>query len=206
MRKVFLSTSIINRLLEVEYISEDFNLQGKQFKFPITYLINNNVKNGDCVAIITAVMQTEMPMNHYKMLKDEIWGVLKERQVDIEFIEIKQYPTCNALDFSNFFKEVADLIKEEDKLYLDITFSMKTYLLGMFIAVTYAVKAGRNVDLDTIIYAEKYTGNEKDNNSNQSKLYDATSLFYLNNIAGNAAPGERKGLDKALALIISNDD
>lgn len=203
MRKVFLSASLISKIdLEkpTKYISDDFDLKNKDYNFPLSYIIADNVQNGDTVAIITAVTQTEIPKKNYELYKQEVYDIVKDKQIDIEFIEIKQETEFNSLTFNHFFKEVADLIHDDDMLFADITFGMKCYSISMFIAMAYATKAGRNVDMDTIIYAQRFSGNREDGIT--SKIYDLTGLFSLNTLASNARPGQKEGLDDLLNFII----
>ena len=203
MRKVFLSASLISKIdLEkpTKYISDDFDLKDKNYNFPLSYIIADNVQNGDTVAIITAVMQTEIPKKNYELYKQEVYDIVKDKQIDIEFIEIKQETEFNSLTFNHFFKEVADLIHDEDMLFADITFGMKCYSISMFIAMAYATKAGRNVEMDTIIYAQRFSGNREDGIT--SKIYDLTGLFSLNTLASNARSGQKEGLDDLLNFII----
>ena len=203
MRKVFLSTSLMNPInLEkpTQYVSEDFNLGNKAYNFPMSYLIADNVKDGDKVAVITAVTQTENPKENYELYKQEVFNIVKDKQIDIEFIEIKQETEFDSLTFNHFFNVVANLIQDDDILFADITFGMKCYSISMFIAMAYAVKAGKNVDMDTIIYAQKFSGNKEDGIT--SKIYDLTGLFSLNTLASNARPGQKEGLDDLLDFII----
>lgn len=54
MRKVFLSASLISKMdLEkpTKYISDDFDLGDKAYNFPMSYLIADNVENGDNIVI-----------------------------------------------------------------------------------------------------------------------------------------------------------
>lgn len=203
MRKVFLSTSLISKMdLEkpTKYISDDFDLGEKEYNFPLSYLIANNVQEGDEVVVITAVTQTENPMENYALYKQEVLDIVKNRQINIEFIEIKQEKDFDSLTFSHFFKEVADLIKDNDLLFVDISFGMKCYSISMFIALAYATKAGTNIDIDTLIYAQRFSGNKDDGFI--SKIYDLTGLFSLNTLASNAKPGQKQGLDDLLDFII----
>lgn len=206
MRKVFLSASLISKMdpeKPTKYISDDFELSPNNYQFPLSYLIDENVEEGDKVVIITAVTQTETPMQNYEAYKKEVLNIVKDKKIDIEFVEIKQTIEFDSLTFNQFFKEIANLIQDNDQLYVDFSFGMKPYTISMFVAVAYAEKAARNVDVDTIIYAQKYSGNKEEGII--SKVYDITGLFYLNAIAGNARPGQKHGLDKALGLIIDNN-
>ena len=217
MRKVFLSVMLLGKINPDDptiYTSEDFDLGAKQFTFPLSYLIDANVQKDDTVSIITAVEQGEdgkinNAQENYQAYMAEINDIVRDRNVQIEFSEIALTKDFDSLTFNKFFKQVADLIKDDDLLFSDITFGMKPYSFSMFIALAYATKAAKNVDVDTVIYSQKYTGFSRPQNPQEAKLnpskariYDLTGLFYLNALAGSAKPGQKTNLDKALGLII----
>lgn len=220
MRKVFLSIMLLAPMNENDptyYTSDDFDLNNKKYDFPLSYIVDNNVNENDDVVIVTAVEQgkdgkVNNAIENYKKYRTEIENILKERNINISFEEIPLTTDFDSLTFNRFFKEISSLINDNDQLYVDVTFGMKPYSISMFVAVAYAEKAARNVDVDTIIYAQKYSGfsknktaEEKAKNPSKSRIYDITGLFYLNAIAGNARPGQKHGLDKALGLIIDNN-
>lgn len=220
MRKVFLSIMLLGTLNENDptyYTSDDFDLNNKRYDFPLSYLVDSNVKENDDVVIITAVEQGKdgkinNAMVNYEKYKLEIEDIVKDRNIKLDFQEIPLTTEFDSLTFNRFFKKIGTLIQDDDQLYVDFTFGMKPYSISMFVAVAYAEKAARNVDVDTIIYAQKYSGfsraktaEEKAKDPSKSRIYDITGLFYLNAIAGNARPGQKHGLDKALGLIIDNN-
>ena len=109
----------------------------------------------------------------------------------------------DALTFSKFFKEVADCLKDGDRIYADMTFGMKCYTIGMFIAMMYAVKACHDVDVEQMVYAQLYRGKKDEPLTRAtSDIIDISSLFYISTIVSNAKPGEKKGLDEFLKLIV----
>ena len=61
MRKVFLSTVLLQEFKPVPYASRDLDLHDKQFKFPISYLLDDNITADDEIVIITGMNQTENP-------------------------------------------------------------------------------------------------------------------------------------------------
>lgn len=214
MRKVFLSVMLLSEMKperKAHYISDDFDLTSKDYDFPLTYIIDENVQSGDTISVITAVEKTadgtiNNAMENYQKYMNEISTILQERNVKPNFIEIPLTSDFDALTFNKFFKQVSDTIQDNDQLFSDITFGMKPYSFSMFIAIAYAAKAAKNVDVDTIIYANRYNGSSGEKvPANTSKIYDLTGLFYLNAIASSAKPGQKNSLDKALGLIIDND-
>ena len=182
----------------------------------MTYLIDDKVKANDEIVIITAIQQdsgnnVNNATVNYKKYKAEVEKILQERNVNFKFEEIMLTENFDSLTFNKFFKQVAVLINDNDQLFVDVTFGMKPYCISLFVAVAYAEKAARNVDVDTVIYAQKYSGfsraktaEEKAKDPSKSRIYDITGLFYLNAIAGNAKPGQKHKLDKALDLLIND--
>ena len=219
MRKVFLSSMLLNELKPEDptyYTSDDFELSENRYDFPMTYLIDDKVKANDEIVIITAIQQdsgnnVNNATVNYKKYKAEVEKILQERNVNFKFEEIMLTEKFDSLTFNKFFKQVAVLINDNDQLFVDVTFGMKPYCISLFVAVAYAEKAARNVDVDTVIYAQKYSGfsraktaEEKAKDPSKSRIYDITGLFYLNAIAGNAKSGQKHKLDKALDLLIND--
>lgn len=203
MRKVFLSTSLVGEIdlnNPTIYISDDVNLGIKKYKFPLSHIIENNIEDGDEIVIITAVLQTKNPMKNYSLYQDEVLEIIKDKRISIKFIEIKQEKDFDSLTFNKFFKEIANLIEDNDTIFADFSFGMKCYSLSMFTALAYVTKAGHNINIDTIIYAQKFVGEIAVENC--SKIYDITGLFSLNTLASNAKTGQKADLDNLLDLII----
>lgn len=206
MRKVFLSIMLLGDIKPTRYISEDFMLGEQHHDFPLSYLVENEVQAGDDVEIITAVEHGEgdvqTSVNNYKKYCEEIKQILANCGVTPHFTEVVTSKRFEDKTFTRFFKNVSSLLQEDDEIYADFTFGMKAYSLSMFIALAYAVKAARNIDLRCLLYAQKYTGTDAAENKNTSELCDITSLFYLDAIAGNARSGQKEELDEVMRLII----
>lgn len=206
MRKVFLSIMLLGDIKPTRYISEDFMLGEQHYDFPLSYLVENEVQAGDEVEIITAVEHGEgdvqTSVNNYKKYMEEIKRILANCGVTPHFTEVVTSKRFEDKTFTRFFKNVSSLLQEDDEIYADFTFGMKAYSLSMFIALAYAVKAARNIDLRCLLYAQKYTGTDAAENKNTSELCDITSLFYLDAIAGNARSGQKEELDEVMRLII----
>ena len=206
MRKVFLSIMLLGDIKPTRYISEDFVLGEQHYNFPLSYLVENEVQAGDEVEFITAVEHGEgdvqTSVNNYQKYCEEIKRILANCGVQAHFTEVETSKRFEDKTFTRFFKKISSLLQEDDEIYADFTFGMKAYSLSMFIALAYAVKAARNIDLRCLLYAQKYTGTDAAANKNTSELCDITSLFYLDAIAGNARSGQKEELDQVMQLII----
>lgn len=206
MRKVFLSVMLLQKMQSTKYISDDYEISVAEYKFPLSYILEQNVQDGDVVEVMTVVERGEGTVctsaENYELYKKEVENIVAEKQGAVHFTEVTVHKEFDSLTFNRFFKEISGKITDGDRIYADITFGMKPYSLSMFIALAYASKAAENVYVEEIIYAMKYSGTEIAEKVNTSKIYDLTGLYHLNNIAGNAVNGQKNELDKLLNFII----
>lgn len=206
MRKVFMSIMLLGKIRPTKYVSEDFVLKERNYNFPLSYLIDNEVEDGDTVEIITAVEHgegdTNTAVDNYAIYVQKVKDILADRQINLHFTEVEISKKFEDKTFTKFFRHIANLLQEDDEIYADFTFGMKAYSLSMFIALAYAVKAAVNIELRCLLYAQKYTGTDAADTKETSELCDITSLFYLDAIAGNAKSGQKQVFDEVLNLII----
>lgn len=207
MRKVFMSSMLLGKIEPTKYISEDFVINEESaYDFPLSYLIENEVVDGDTVEIITAVEHGEgdarNSVTNYAFYEKEVSRILQNRNVELHFTEVETNKKFEDKTFTKFFKRIVGLLQEDDEVYADFTFGMKAYSLSMFIALAYVVKAAENINLRCLLYSQKFTGTDNAENKKTSELCDITSLFYLDAIAGNAKSGQKQALDEVMDMII----
>lgn len=207
MRKVFMSSMLLGKIEPTKYISEDFVINEESaYDFPLSYLIENEVVDGDTVEIITAVEHGEgdakNSVTNYALYVKEVNKILQNRNIELHFTEVETNKKFEDKTFTKFFKRIAGLLQEEDEVYADFTFGMKAYSLSIFIALAYVVKAAENINLRCLLYSQKFTGTDNAENKKTSELCDITSLFYLDAIAGNAKSGQKQALDEVMDMII----
>ena len=207
MRKVFMSSMLLGKIEPTKYISEDFVINEESaYDLPLSYLIENEVVDGDTVEIITAVEHGEgdakNSVTNYALYVKEVNKILQNRNIELHFTEVETNKKFEDKTFTKFFKRIAGLLQEDDEVYADFTFGMKAYSLSMFIALAYVVKAAENINLRCLLYSQKFTGTDNAENKKTSELCDITSLFYLDAIAGNAKSGQKQALDEVMDMII----
>ena len=94
MRKVFLSCMMLGKIEPTKYISEDFVINEESaFDFPLSYLIENEVVDGDTIEIITAVEHGEGDVRNsiinYALYEKEVRQILQNRNVELHFTEVE---------------------------------------------------------------------------------------------------------------------
>ena len=212
VRKVFISTVPMQQTRSVKNRSRDFELGDKEYKAPISYLLDANVRPGDDVLILTAAGTREWPQKNYQEWKNEFEEILKTRQVKARFEEItepdfdrdnfnSEQDNLDSLTFSQFFKDVADQIQDGDSIYADVTYGMKCYTIAMMIALQYVAKACKNTDVKAVIYAQYFKG-EQGKTPDCADLIDVTSLLYLSSMLANVEPGQKENMDSFLKLVL----
>lgn len=212
MRKVFISTVPMQKTQDVKNRSRDFDLADKDYKAPISYLLEANVEPGDEVLILTGTGTQEWPKKNYSAWKAEFEGILKAHQVTAQFEEIvepgfdrdnfnSEQDNLDSLTFSKFFKDVSDKIQDGDMIYADVTYGMKCYTIAMMIALQYVSKACRDTEVKNIIYAQFFKG-DMGKFPDCADIIDITSLLYLSSMVGNAQPGQKGSMDSFLKLVI----
>ncbi len=211
MRKIFLSTVILNKLNPnnpTPHFSRDFDLHDKPYVFPISHLLDENISSNDEIVIVTAMNQADTPKENYQYLVKEMQEILDKHNAKADFIIVDELDADNdndrelmdSLSFSSFMKEVADIIKDNDQIYADMTYGLKSYTLAMFIAMNYVVKACENVEIKKMIYAQFYKGSNQAPNT--IDIIDITSLFRINCIVNQATPGNKQEMDQLLSFMI----
>lgn len=217
MRKVFISNMLLAPLdkeKQTYYMSEDIELHDRQYVFPLSYLVADVVRPEDAVVFITAVEQHDgNERNHaaenYVVFQQEIRSILKTHTGTITFKEIPIATTFQSTTFNRFFKQITDEIQDDDVLYSDVTFGLKPFSISMFVALAYGAKAANNVEVESVIYSKKYDGTVPKTVQGgyiPATIYDITSLYYLNSLAGNAKAGQKAGLDSVLGFIMDDTE
>lgn len=202
MRKVFMWNIILRKPEPTKYISEAYDVDGMQYKFWMSQLIKINTEMNENITVVTSLTKGDSALDNYEEFKNEVLEITYEKNINVEFIPVFQEIDLDGKTFIRFFKEVAGLIQDNDRLYIDITFGIKPYTMSMLTALVYVTKVARNVVVETISYIEKYNGMKDPSLVDEATIYNLTSLFYLISIAGSLNEGERAAADKMIDLLL----
>lgn len=204
MRKVYVSTMMVNRLEPTKYSSEDYTLVQENLQFPLSYIIADTVEPGDTVQIITVVSDTMQPKKNYEIYCREVTEIVACRGAKAEFTMITQPPSqFNAHAVNVLFKRISEAFITGDRIYADMTFGMKPNTIALFIALHYVTKVGTDIVLEEMIYAERYRGDAVEGAT--TGIYDLTGLYYLNAIAGKLESSSAQGMTDVLDAIIEEE-
>lgn len=169
-------------------------------RFPIIPIIENAVENDETV---TVVMLNIEPHNNTKAnfnaFLDELDAIEKEKKCTIvkESIEI-HFSEC-VEDHLFSFEQLINNIKDDDELYVDITFGTKPLPIVYLMAITCGYKYRKNVSVEYILYGS-FNYNDKTSN-----LYDVTSLFFMNQTV-NSLNGISEPFAAIKSVLLLNND
>ena len=116
MRKVFLWSILLGRYEQTSFISDDFELPTKQYGYSMTYILDMNSSKGDDVVVVTATTGGALAQENYSNFVKEATSVLKDKGVNFDFVEVVQSENFEGHTINRFFKEIAQLVKDNDKM------------------------------------------------------------------------------------------
>lgn len=200
MRKVFLSTIGLAEVKDLGFVSDDFDLNNTEYKFAWPQLMDQYVNSGDevIVAPIVQVEQTSKENKNYDLYKEEVTRALNDKQAKVTFCSIPEETDFTTRSFHKAFKAVADIINDEDLIYLDLGNGPMPFVFSSFVACNYAIKASKAAEMGRVIYTEN------DMRNKQAKIYDMTGVFFLNQMAGTVAPGDKEEVDSMLDMMLED--
>lgn len=210
MRKVFLSIIILGEIKKTKYSSDNFELVNEEYNLPMSYIIDSNVEDGEEITVITCVEKTKtgngIAENNYHLFQNEVEYIAQKHHLKVVYDEIALCHDFDNTTFNYFFKTVAKKFNNGDELYLDISFGMKPYNISLFIAVAYAIKACINATVACAFYSQKFSGSKSAQDVDESKLYNLTGLFYLNDFAAKVQPGDKVLADSMLDIMMPDKE
>ena len=154
--------------------------------YPIINVLNAFAEKGEKVELITVVAKYENSEKNYVTLLDEVNALAKEK--GFTFRETRcDIPYDSSLDTQlEMFEKLISNMSDNDRLYCDITYGTKVMSQILTMSVNYGYRVNSNVTLGCIVYGEK------DHNTNSLKIYDITSLNYLDEIVRMMAENKVK--------------
>ncbi len=153
----------------------------KAVSFPVIPIINGYADEGEKISVITVVSEYPNAKANYITLKNDLNTLAIEKKLDISYTEIS-VPYNNDLKVQlGVFTQLINCISDNDKLYCDITFGSKVMNQIFTMSMHYGYRARSGVMIGCTAYGEY------DHNTDDLKIYDITSLSYLDEIVRTMA-------------------
>ena len=195
--KKFITTSPLQETLScVEYVAVDNEALdlGRETCFPVIPLLNAYVEEGEKIKLIVLCHKSHIDRQgierdpsgeNFKLLKEEVEALKKEKGFDCEIIKIDmEYDECINEHLKNF-EHLIEQIEDEDELYACMSYGTKAVPIIEMMALNYAHRAKFNTHIACIVYGA--TVFDKEAKITDAKIYDMTPLFYMDEIVRKVA-------------------
>lgn len=183
MRKVFISTIPLTKPIEADYSSEVY-YHGTNTGFPITVAIENRLKKGEEVTVISIVAHSEGEVNqsekNYVLFKKQLEKLEKSKNIKINHVEIPMGDCPTGESHRKLASALQEQLHDGDEIFADITYGFKSNPIVIFTVLSQAYQLKEDIDIKEIIYGNLYNGKK----AQQPEILDITSLFYMNALAG----------------------
>lgn len=168
--------------------------------FPIIPTINGYVEKGEQIEVITIVSEYENAEYNYELLKDELEALSKKKGFKYTLKEIRvPYNSSLKIQFK-IFTSLISHTADNDKLFCDITYGTKVMNQILTMGINYGYSIHKDVTIGCIVYGEY------DHNSKTLKIYDITSLTYLNEIVKILADNKVSDPEKKIKAFLNWED
>lgn len=196
MKKFITTSPLQERLSSVTYEAVDnAALQyGRETSFPVIPLMNAYAEEGDEVELIVLCHKKHTDKHgnekdpsgeNYKTLCEEVQQLEKEKQFKCTIRKIEmEYNECINEHLDNF-AHLIEQIEDGDELYACISYGTKAVPIIEMMALNYAYRAKSDTHIGCIVYGA--TVFDKESKITEAKIYDMTSLFYLDEIVRKVA-------------------
>jgi len=148
----------------------------KEHSFPIIPVINGYADNGEEIMLITIITENNHAKTNYVTMKNAVDELAQEKNLKIRYVEISTPDDSNVEVQLGLFANLIDLINDNDTLYSDISYGTKVMNQLLTTGINYCYKVRRDLMIGCMAYGEM------EHLTKKMKIYDITSLIYLDGI------------------------
>lgn len=148
----------------------------KEHSFPIIPVINGYADNGEEIMLITIITENNSAKTNYVTMKNAVDELAQEKNLKIRYVEISTPDDSNVEVQLGLFANLIDLINDNDTLYCDISYGTKVMNQLLTTGINYCYKVRRDLMIGCMAYGEM------EHLTKKMKIYDITSLIYLDGI------------------------
>ena len=157
----------------------------KPVRCPVNGVLSKTLKKDEQVKVIYIMTKSDNSeceqnkkafIDELEKINNDIGAVLNYDTVEIDFDATKQ-------TYNKLITDLAEKIPENAELYTDITYGFKPEILSLFCALRF-VEEFRDAIVQYIVYGKIEFKKDDTSKTENHKLYDITSLYYLFKLMG----------------------
>ena len=171
----------------------------KEIRNPVIPFILNHTEPGETIGVYLIIEDksaaTEAGKAHLKNFTAEFEEVKAAIGLNCEGIEyiVIQAPQ-DSREYMRLVKKLFSIIDDGDEIFADITYGRKAVPIAQFIALTYAYKIKKNVEIGAISYGEYH--NPGMDGVTKPTVFDLSGFFLLSDLISNV-----KNMEEAEEII-----
>ncbi|MDR2192522.1 MAG: hypothetical protein LBO62_06565 [Endomicrobium sp.] len=199
------SIPITNKIEKVKYQAVKYQVVGNsqiqyegEAMFPISCVLANVLQQDDDVKIVLIKEEQNggLTQKYAQDFKDEITNINSKIGAKIEFVPLERSYIETPDEHSKLLDAIAEQIDDNAQIYADISYGSKPLPFIVFNVLTFADKF-LNCEIKNVVYGKYDYVNKKDH-----KIYDITSLYYLNSLNNTITAKNSEDARKILKSLL----
>ena len=167
--------------------------------FPILSAINGYTEENEEIEIITIVIDYENAKKNYETFKEQLKEIEDRKRLKCNLVTVDiEYADGMEVQLDTLDK-LLDLMEDGDELYACVTYGSKVVSIVEFMTINYAYHIKKNVTCECIVYGQK------DHNADKYKVFDVTSLFYLDAVVKQLSASKNPHASEIIKKMLKED-
>lgn len=151
-------------------------------KYPINGILPGLLKKDESIKVVILRNNDATSQKNEEAFLNELKNNLKDITANIEHNTVEESDNETIENFNKRFIKLLDQVEENSEILLDITYGQKTQPLVAFSVLSFAERFYSS-NIAHIIYGSPVLAHGIPVENGNHKLFDITSLYYLNNMA-----------------------
>lgn len=169
----------------------------KAVSFPILPVIHGYAEKGESIEVLVILSDYINAEKNLEIFQKELQALCTEMGISYQ-LTLLRVPYDDTLDTQlHIFSHLIEHLGDNDSIYTCITYGTKATPLVEMLALNYCYRLHQNVDIGCIVYGAV------DFNTKMAKIYDVTSLFYMDEMIRTLADNKVKDPAKTIRMLLS---
>lgn len=170
---------------------------GKETRFPIMNVMHAFVQKGEEVQLIVLRADYNNTEKNMELLREEVQSLESEKGCNCQIKEIV-IPYNETLETHYYeLEKLVESLENKDVIYACLTYGTKPTAMILMMAMNYAYQMLHDVQIGCIVYGQM------NHNSKKGVLFDATSMFYMDQMINKISRMDVKEPLKTIKMLLS---
>lgn len=186
--------------------SGNSKLEYGETRFPIIPVINGYAEHGDKIRVVAIITEGDNFRHNYETyFVPEIIAITEKNQYDFAGIEVVNTPDSEGIEAQlALFADLIGIIGDDEEISACITYGTKPTPIVQLMALNYAYKLKPGASVGCVAYG-RFLHNDE-NGHGIGRIYDQTTLFYMNSIVNRLAEMKAPNPEKAIRAMLGLGD